>query len=357
MKDGIINFGILGCGAIAQFAHLPALARAKRARLVALCDAAEDLLENIARRTSAQRLYTRYDDMLADPLVHAAIIAVPDPFHVPLAIRALNVGKHVLVEKPMGTNAAECVELLRAQQRSGLKVQVGSMKRHDPGVAHARAFIASKVGAVHSVGAVYRDSMFRTKMQESCLDPLIVSRVSVKPATNPKANRELYNLWTQGAHLFDTIQFLCGRISAVNVKLARQEEQFSWHGLVEFAGPGAAIGHFELTCKASSDWCERYEVCGERGSVEVNVHLPFYHRPARTRCFDGTAERYESALGGHSNAYANQLEAFARSILEDLPTNPDAAEGLSVVRVLEAVTESYRSQNRVEVILDSETSK
>lgn len=352
MNDRVVNIGLLGCGAIAQFAHVPALNRAKNVRLWAICDAAEDLLEAVARRTTARSRYTRYDQMLADTAIQAVVIAAPDRFHVPLAIEALTAGKHVLVEKPLGTSSSECQQLIRLQRRTGLKVQIGSMKRHDPGVAFASTFVASNVGPVHSVAAIYRDSMFRCAMQEACLDPLITSGASFKPAVDPKADRERYNLWTQGAHLFDTIQFLGGRILAVTARVATQRAQFSWHGLLEFADGGC--GHFELTCKACSDWCERYEVCGERGSVEVNVHLPFYHRPATTRCFNGRTQSYELPLGAPSNAYANQIDAFATSILEDRPTNPDAHDGLCAVRVLEAVEQSYRTVRRVEVAQDDE---
>jgi predicted dehydrogenase len=348
----VVNFGVVGCGAIAQFAHLPALNRTKHARLWALCDAAEDLLEAVARRTPARRHYTQYEQMLKDADISAVIIATPDEFHVPLAMQALHAGKHVLVEKPLGTSSSECLELVRLQRRTGLKLQVGSMKRHDPGVAFAKSFVSSKVAPIHSVSAIYRDSMFRTAMQETCLDPLITSLASLKPTTDPKGNRERYNLWTQGAHLFDTVQFLGGRIVAVTAQLARQREQFTWHGLLEFADGGC--GHFELTCKACSDWCERYELCGERGSVTVDVQLPFYHRPAKARCFDGSSHSCEVPLGEYSNAYANQLDAFALSILEDRPTSPDVHDGLRAVRVLEAVEQSYRKSQRLEVAKDDE---
>ena len=109
------------------------------------------------------------------------------------------------------------------------------------------------------------------------------------------------------------------------------------------------LGHFELTCKACSDWCERYEVFGQTGSVRVNVSLPFYHRPAQVRAFHGQTQVSSEPLGAHSNAYKNQLEAFARSVLDDLPTNPDVVEGLAAVQVLEAVEASVASGRRIEI--------
>jgi len=347
MSKESLNIGLLGCGAIAQIAHIPAALRAKRVSLTALCDGAQDLLEKIGRRAGVSRLYTDYAVMLADQQVLAVVIAAPDEFHVPLAIQALEAGKHVLVEKPLGTNTAECVDLRRVVEQTGLKLQVGSMKRHDPGVAFAHRFIQEQVGSILSVSGIYRDTIFRPAMQETCLDPIISSESIVKPRQNPKFDLEHYNLTTQGAHLFDNLQFLAGPIAAVTAQVVYHEGNWSWHGLVEFKRGGR--GHFELTCKACSDWCERYEVFGQTGSVEVNVSLPFYHRPAQVRAFDGQAQICFQPLGAHSNAYKNQLEAFAAAVLHDKPTSPNVGDGLAVVELFEAVQESIHTGGRIEI--------
>jgi predicted dehydrogenase len=73
--------------------------------------------------------YTDYDKMLADGNIDAIIVAVADQFHVPLAIRALGAGKHVLVEKPMGTTVEEAEELAAASERNQRVVLVGHEKR------------------------------------------------------------------------------------------------------------------------------------------------------------------------------------------------------------------------------------
>jgi predicted dehydrogenase len=342
-----LRVGILGCGAIAQFAHLPAMARAKRVSLTALCDGAGDLLETIGQRTGVACRYTDYVEFLREAPIDAVVIAVPDDFHVPRAMDALRAGKHVLVEKPLGSNAAECRELAALVRESGLCLQIGSMKRHDPGVVFARQFVREKAGAILTVSAVYRDSMFRQAMQESCLAPLLRSVRSIQPKVEPKANLEHYNLVTQGAHLFDLIHYLGGAVIAVTARVAKVEGQYSWHGLLEFFHGGT--GHFELTCKACWDWQEQYAVGGTTGMVEIDVSLPFYHRPARVRAFDGATQQWTHPLGEHSNAYANQLDAFAGSVLQRRPVNPDVYEAIAVMDILDAVERSVRSGGRIEV--------
>jgi len=347
MSEKKIRVGLLGCGAVAQIAHIPAALRAKRVQLVALCDGANDLLEKMGRKAGVQRLYTEFSAMLADEQVQAVIIAAPDVFHVSLATEALAAGKHVLVEKPLGTGSAECLDLLRVVDQTGLKLQVGSMKRHDPGVAFAHRFLQEQAGPILSVSGVYRDTIFRPDMQETCLDPILSSEAAIKPKLSPKADLEHYNLTTQGAHLFDNIYFLAGRIAAVTAQVAHRDGHWSWHGLLEFEHGGR--GHFELTCKACADWCERYEVFGQSGSVQVEVSLPFYHRPAQVRAFDGRSQVWSQPLGGQSNAYKNQLESFAEAILHDKPTSPNVGEGLETVRVLEAVEASISTGQRIEL--------
>ena len=59
-----LKIGLLGCGPVAQFAHLPALAKARRVSLTALCDGAEDLLQAVGRRFGVEQLYSDYASFL-----------------------------------------------------------------------------------------------------------------------------------------------------------------------------------------------------------------------------------------------------------------------------------------------------
>ena len=86
----LLRIGILGCGPIAQAAHLESVQKARNTELYAVCDADQGLAERFGRFYDAQRIYHDYDDMLADPQLDAVVIAISDAFHVPAAIRALD---------------------------------------------------------------------------------------------------------------------------------------------------------------------------------------------------------------------------------------------------------------------------
>jgi predicted dehydrogenase len=222
------------------------------------------------------------------------------------------------------------------------------MKRHDPGIAFARQFIKERIGQIASASAWYRDSLFRYDVQEAILPRVITSAQAIRPPRDPKtADRRHYSLVTHGAHIFDTLRFLSGNITDVTASLAEKFGQYSWHGLVHYEG--GALGHFELSVKVNGDYTEGYVVHGEQGCVEVRTFLPFYNRPSEVRAFDAKTQQWHTPLGSNSDPYKNQIEAFARSIVEDLPVSPDAADGSATVQILEAVEESVRCGTVVQI--------
>jgi predicted dehydrogenase len=164
---------------------------------------------------------------------------------------------------------------------------------------------------------------------------------------DPKADRRKYSLVTHGSHLFDNLRFLGGPIESVSADYVQKGTQYCWQGLVGYEN--GALGHFDLTVKIDADWAEGYTIQGRGGSVEIKTFLPFYYRPSEVRAFDAEREEWRTPLGPHSNPYKRQLEAFARSVLQDEPTNPDVYEGLAAVRMIEAVEKSAANRLRVDL--------
>ena len=118
--------------------------------------------------------YADYDAMLADPKVEAVIIAIADQFHVPAALKAIAAGKHVLVEKPLGTAIEPCRELRDRAAAAGLVVQVGNNRRFDPGIAFAREFIVGEMGQRIALKSWYYDSVYRYTMTDN-LQPIPIT--------------------------------------------------------------------------------------------------------------------------------------------------------------------------------------
>ena len=265
-----LRVGVLGCGPIAQFAHFESCQKARNVDLYAMCDVAPDLLERMAGTYRPTRTFSDYDTMLADPELEAVVIATSDAFHVPAALRALAAGKHVLCEKPLGVTIAEAEQLAAAVRASGLVLQVGHMKRFDPGLEAARDFVRDEMGEILALKAWYCDSTHRYTMTDAVQPLPITSSAARKPGENPKADLRRYFMLAHGCHLVDTARFLAGDIVEVQAKLTEKFGAYSWFVDVEFAN--GAAGHLDLTVAVRMDWHEGLQMYGEHGSV-IAKHL------------------------------------------------------------------------------------
>ena len=91
---------VIGCGTIANSAHLPSYSRNPRAELAYVCDIIPERAEKALKEYGAGKAVTDYHEILADPTVTAVSLCVPNYLHATMAIDCLNAGKHVLCEKP-----------------------------------------------------------------------------------------------------------------------------------------------------------------------------------------------------------------------------------------------------------------
>jgi predicted dehydrogenase len=132
-----LNFAVIGLNGRA-YAHLSALkANRSAARISHVCDVDDSILRKFADRVQQEMGETAAKDkdfrrILEQKDVDAITIASPDHWHAPMAIAALQAGKHVYVEKPCSHNPAEGEMLVRAQQKYQKLVQMGTQQRSSP---------------------------------------------------------------------------------------------------------------------------------------------------------------------------------------------------------------------------------
>jgi predicted dehydrogenase len=337
-----LRIGVLGCGPIAQAAHFEACRRARNAELYAICDLAEDLVERMSAIHEPRVTYHDYGAMLADPQVEAVIVATADQFHVEHASMALAAGKHVLVEKPLGVTVEECEALRERVQASGLLLQVGTMKRFDPGIAFAQQFIKENMGQLLALKAWYCDSTYRYTMTDNLQPILVTSTHARRPVGNPKANKRRYYLLTHGSHLVDTASFLGGQIVRVQARLIEKFGAYCWFVATEFAD--GSIGHLDLTMAVRMDWHEGFQVYGEYGSVIGKTPNPWYLQSSEVECFSVSDGQYHRVLGADAHVYRLQLESFADAILHNTPVRgADIGDGVAALRTLVAISRSVES--------------
>ncbi|MDQ4127449.1 MAG: Gfo/Idh/MocA family oxidoreductase [Actinomycetota bacterium] len=341
-----LRVGVLGAGPISQAAHFEACRKAKNAELYAICDVAQDLLARVVAIHAPEKSYSDYDAMLSDPDVDAVIVAVADQFHVPMALEALEAGKHVLVEKPMGVSVEECEELRAAAGASGLVVQVGTEKRFDEGIAFARDFIREEMGAMIALKAWYCDSTHRYTMTEAVQPVIETSERARRPEGNPKADLRRYYVLGHASHLLDTARFLGGEIESVRTRLVEKFGAYCWFSEVEFAD--GSVGHLDLTIKVRMDWHEGFQVYGEHGSVVGKTYNPWYFKSSDVECFSEREGRYQRPLGADGHFFRRQVEGFAASILDGTPMRgANADDGLAAMRGMVAMARSAETGEAV----------
>jgi len=340
-----LKIGLLGCGGIAQIAHLPALRKAENVEFTAICDVAEELVNRMAKRYEVDDVYTDHHEFLQKADIDAVLLPVSHAFHAPLSIDCMKAGKHVLCEKPMAMNVEECEQMVHVSEDTGMKFQLACMKRYDPGVQFAQDFVVNEMGERLSINAWYCDSVFHGQYVKTFNLPIVGS--SEQKRGGGSGDRDLDIILGHGVHAVDLVRFFAGDISAVTTKKADKSQGLALINLFEFAD--GACGTLQLVCVVKMDWDEGIKIHGQNGSVDVRVKFPYFKRPADVKVFDAKTGEYRSPVGPDSDPYERQLEAFANSILEDKDVMPSALDGLADQKVLMAIYESLQTGKRVDI--------
>ena len=138
------GIGIVGCGGIVNYAHLPAYA-AHGLRVLACYDVNAETARKTAADHGIPTAYESLDALLADERIEIVDIAVPAEYQRAIAERALAAGKHLLCQKPLAEELPDAVAIAAAAQHFGRKVAVNQQMRWSAGIAAAKDLIARGV--------------------------------------------------------------------------------------------------------------------------------------------------------------------------------------------------------------------
>ena len=127
-----IRWGIIGVGDVCEIKSGPAFYKARASQLLAVMRRDGEKARDFAQRHKVPLYYSDADALLANPDINAVYIATPPAFHKDYAIAALKAGKNVYIEKPVTLNAAECDDIIRAEQETGKKVSAAHYRRYVP---------------------------------------------------------------------------------------------------------------------------------------------------------------------------------------------------------------------------------
>ena len=118
MAKKVLKAALVGVGVAGQVSHIPAWKKLEGVELVTLVDRDQDKAQRVAQRYGVPNATTQIDEVLEDPEIDMVDICTPNFLHAPLAIAALESGKHVLVERPIARNAAETEKMVKAADKA-----------------------------------------------------------------------------------------------------------------------------------------------------------------------------------------------------------------------------------------------
>ncbi len=214
-RVAVVGLGYWGPNLARNFDELGSLA--------ALCDLDEGLREHYGARYPNVRVYSDYDELLADESIDGVVIATPVPTHYALAKRALDAGKHALVEKPPAMRGAEMEELVALAEEKSLVLMPGHLLLYHPGVRKLKELI--EAGELGDVLCVYgnRQNLGKIRKDENALWSLGVHDLSVvlhlldeEPSEATAHGRDFLNKGVEDV-VFCYLRFPSGRIAHMHL--------------------------------------------------------------------------------------------------------------------------------------------
>lgn len=369
MHETKVGVGVIGVGGISGYVHLPGLRTHPQAEIVALCDTDADRLQQRAQEYGVAHTFSEYGDLLQHPGVDAVVVATPTIMHAPIALAAIAAGKHVLVEKQLGMNYEETVQMYEAAERAGVRHMTAFTYRFVPGMRYLRHLLGQG-----SIGLPRH---------------LRIARLMDVPETTLgwRQHRALAGsgeVGDMGAHRIDFCQDLVGPIARV-VSLTRtfipqrrgrdgelipaDVEDFAVF-LAEFAqGVGVeegAVASFDL-CKVDKGRqtggraLDELEVYGTEGTLIYHLHHPYEIQigrpggkletvpvPREFLVYPGS-QRDPSAGEPTTVFRYDQDFAFIQAIVQGNSDIPTFYDGLRCQAVVDAVVQSAQERRWVDV--------
>jgi predicted dehydrogenase len=209
-----LRVGLVGAGGRwGPWAHVPALQVLPEAKLYAVCTAHADTAQAAADKYGVKHAYSDIKAMAKDPQVEAALIAVRVPAHYALTKDALDAGKHVYCEWPLGANTKEAEELATLARRKNLLTMVGLQRRASPAYLYMRELIRNGyVGEMLAVSMTMMNSGVLTRTSDRTWQR--DARLGANPLT------------ITFGHAIDAVLMVVGELTEVSAVVSTQVKQW-----------------------------------------------------------------------------------------------------------------------------------
>ncbi len=346
-----LRLGIIGAGEIAHYTAAE-VEHASGVRLHAVADINSDRAQELANRFGLAHSYTSGQSLLGQSDVDAVYIAVPNALHAPMAIQALNAGKHVLLEKPFALNATEAQAVISTANETQRLLMLGMNTRFLADVQRARALYQQGV-----LGSVYH---IKTHWRRRSGIPRIGSWFTDRTTAGGGALLDI------GVHMLDASLFILDNFTPLSVTGSVQN-RFGARGL----GDGS-WGRSERSHRHSNVDDFAVALIRLEGGVTLNLEVAWalHQAESETREIelfgeDASVSVFAQALHTQSDGqedlqrqaftaplqyqHASRVQHFADCVLGKDTAAVTLSQALTVQRVLDAI---YRSaETGAEIVL------
>ncbi len=255
-----INWGIIGVGNVTEVKSGPAFYKVEHSNLVAVMRRNAEKAADYAKRHNVPKWYSNASELINDPNVDAVYIATPPDSHANYAIETMKAGKPVYVEKPMAKNYAECKEMLKVSNETGMPLWVAYYRRTLPAFLKAKELVDS--------GAIGKPLMVNIKLYKQA------SERNQKPEEMhwhvfPEIAGAGY-FFDLASHQFDFLDFVFGEVKEVKGQAANLA------GLYPAEDTVSGTWKHESGVIGTGSWCfvvdknstEDYiQIIGEKGEI------------------------------------------------------------------------------------------
>lgn len=320
----MVKWGVLSTANIGRAAVNPAIQRSSNGDLVAVASRDGERARAFAEAHGIPRHHGTYEALIEDPEVDALYIPLPNGLHREWTIRACEAGKHVLCEKPLALDAAECEEMADAAESAGVLLMEAFMYRFHPRTE--RLVTLLRDGAVGDLRTIRSAFTFRlTKPDNIRLDPDLGGGA----------------LMDVGCYCVNVSRTLAGAEPVEVMATARWTERGvddELTGMMRFED--GLVAHFD--CSLTMERCEFVEAAGTEGHLRADAaFLP--------GTGDVVLEEHRGRNGvvrhgvAGADEYLAMVEHFGEGVLHGTPLRYPAAEAAANMRVIEALYRSARS--------------
>lgn len=321
MDDAILRIGLIGLGDIAVRAHLPALERNPRTTLVAAADLDG---ARLAEAPPGVRATTAPESVLADPDVDAVVIATPPSATAGLVRAALDAGKWVLAEKPLGLSVAEVAEV-RETPGAAERLQIGLAYRHHPAVDRLSELIAE--------GALGRPLLIQAAI---CDEPANPDEDPRAYARRLRSLQRIPPIVSDGVHACDRINYLLGEAPVeVTGWSLRTDPAYATAnvngGVLTYAD--GTVARLEVVWLTPVLPRSQFVVTGPKGLATLDP--PTFRLTVELA--DGTTEVVEPPGDKTEVCFALQLDRFADACLTGTPPVPGLGEAVASLELAERI--------------------